>query len=52
MARSAWLEVSSCTTPINRDRLSMHLTIFYALISFIRVPLAAKFQAGLIFYGL
>jgi hypothetical protein len=52
MARSAKLAVSRCTIPINRDRLSMHLTIFYALTIVIRVPLAAKFQSGLVFYGL
>jgi hypothetical protein len=52
VARSARLEVSRCTIPINRDRLSMHLAIFYALIIVVRVPLAAEFQAGLVFYGL
>jgi hypothetical protein len=30
----------------------MHLAIFYALIIVVRVPLAAEFQAGLVFYGL
>jgi hypothetical protein len=30
----------------------MHLTISYALTIVIRVPLAAIFQAGLVFFGL
>jgi hypothetical protein len=36
VARSAKLEVSRCTIPINRDWLSMHLAIFYALSIVIR----------------
>ena len=52
MAYWAKLEVSRCTIPINRDRLSGNLTIFYALTDLIRVPLTALFQTGLVFFGL